>query len=82
MNFKSMTDRVKYTLGAEEITGNDEVALIKQFLNDAVINVLTRTRPYTRCIDLVLTGGVKIHDMSSEILALVDVQDGEDFLQR
>jgi hypothetical protein len=83
MNFKQMTDRVKYTLGAEEITGNDEVALIKQFLNDGVINVLTRTRPYTRCIDLVLTPGTKIHDMSSEILALVDIQDSEGiFLQR
>lgn len=83
MTFKQMTDRVKFTLGAEEIVGNDEVALIKQFLNDGVINVLTRTRPYTRRIDLTLTPSTPIHDMSSEILALVDVQDAAgDFLQR
>jgi hypothetical protein len=74
MTFKTMIDRVKYTLGAEEVIGNDEVALIKQYLNLGVINILVRTRPYTRQIKLNLTGGVKIHDMSNEILALVDVQ--------
>lgn len=83
MTFKQMYDRVKFTLGAEEIVGNDEVALIKQFLNDGVVNVLTRTRPYTRQIDLVLTADTPIHDMSSEILALVDVEaPGYGFLDR
>jgi len=83
MTFKQMYDRVKFTLGAEEIVGNDEVALIKQFLNDGVVNILTRTRPYTRQIDLVLTGNTPIHDMSSEILALVDVEvPGQGFLDR
>jgi hypothetical protein len=83
MTFKQMQDRVKFTLGAEEIVGNDEVALIKQYLNDGIVNILTRTRPYTRKIDLVLTASTPIHDMSSEILALVDVQaaDGS-FLKR
>src|SRR5262245_10228310 len=74
MTFKQMIDRVKYTLGAEEVIGNDEVALIKAYLNDAVVNILSRTRPYTRQIKLNLTGGTAIHDMSNEIIALVDVQ--------
>jgi hypothetical protein len=74
MTFKQMFDRVKFTLGAEEVVGNDEVALIKQYLNDGVVNILARTRPYTRQIKLNLTGGVAIHDMSNEIIALVDVQ--------
>src|SRR5262247_2324239 len=82
MNFKAMQDRVKFTLGAEEITTNDEVALIKTYLNDGIVNILTRTRPYTRKIDLVLTANTPIHDMSSEIIALVDVQDASGFLQR
>lgn len=74
MTFKQLTDRVKFTLGAEEVIGNDEVALIREFLNLGVVNILARTRPYTRQITLNLTGGVKIHDMSNEIIALVDVQ--------
>ena len=83
MTFKQMYDRVKFTLGAEEIIGNDEVALIKQYLNDGVVNILTRTRPYTRKIDLVLSADTPIHDMSSEILALVDVEaPGYGFLDR
>jgi hypothetical protein len=83
MTFKQMQDRVKFTLGAEEVIGNDEVALIKQFLNDGIVNILTRTRPYTRQITLNLTGGVAIHDMSSAILSLVDVEvPGYGFLQR
>jgi hypothetical protein len=83
MTYKQMQDRVKFTLGAEEVIGNDEVALIKQFLNDGIVNILTRTRPYTRKIDLVLTANTPIHDMSSEILALVDVElPGYGFLNR
>jgi len=83
MTYKQMQDRVKFTLGAEEITTNDEVALIKQFLNDRIVNILTRTRPYTRKIDLVLTANTPIHDMSSEILALLDVElPGYGFLNR
>jgi hypothetical protein len=83
VTYKQMQDRVKFTLGAEEVLGNDEVALIKQFLNDGIVNILTRTRPYTRQITLNLTGGVAIHDMSSAILSLVDVQDAAgNFLQR
>ena len=83
MTFKEMQDRVKFTLGAEEVIGNDEVALIKQFLNDGIVNILTRTRPYTRKIDLSLTGKTAIHDMSAEILALVDVElPGHGFLKR
>jgi hypothetical protein len=83
MTYKQMQDRVKFTLGAEEVIGNDEVALIKQFLNDGIVNILTRTRPYTRKIDLVLTANTPIHDMSSEILALVDVElPGTGFLKR
>jgi len=83
MTFKQMYDRVKFTLGAEEIVGNDEVALIKQFLNDGIVNILTRCRPYTRQIELNLTAQTAIHDMAGDILALLDIQDADgNFLQR
>lgn len=83
MNFKEMTDRVKFTLGAEEVVDNDEVALIKKYLNDGLLQVLTRTRPYTRCINLSLSADTPIHDMSNQILALLDLEIPEyGFLRR
>src|SRR5262252_4550327 len=83
MNFVTMQNRVKYTLGMEENVWNNEVQLIKDWLNEGIVQILTRTRPYTRQIQLQLSGGIAIHDMSNAILALVDVQgpDG-DFLKR
>ena len=83
MNFRTMIDRVKYTMGMQEIISHDEIAFIKQYLNEGVLDILVRTRPYTRVITLTLTGGVAIHDMSTDILALLDVQDQNgNFLQR
>ena len=72
MNYRAMIDRVKYTLGMQEIVAHDEIAFIKAYLNEGVLDVLVRTRPYTRTINLSLTGGVAIHDMSTDILALLE----------
>jgi hypothetical protein len=74
MNFKEMIDRVKFTLGAEESIYNDEISLIKGWLNDGLVQVLTRTRPYTRVINLNLTANTPVHDMSNQILALLDLE--------
>jgi hypothetical protein len=83
MTFKEMIDRVKYTLGAEESVYNDEIKLIKDFLNEGLVNVLVRTRPYTRVITLNLTAQTPVYDMSNQILALVDVEmPGHGFLKR
>jgi hypothetical protein len=83
MTFKTMQDRVKYTLGMEENVWNDEVALIKAWLNEGIVDILARTRPYTRLIELQLTAGTAIHDMSNSIIALVDLEfPGIGFLKR
>lgn len=83
MTFKQMQDRVKFTLGAEEITVNDEVALIKDYLNEGVVHILVRVRPYARVINLQLTADTAVHDMSNQILSLLDVEDpANGFLQR
>lgn len=82
MNFLELTNRVKHTLGLEDIASNDEVALAKAYLNEGIVDILSRTRPYTRVIHLTLTGGVAIHDMANTILALLDLQVGDRFLER
>jgi hypothetical protein len=83
MNFGVMIDRVKYTMGMQEIVSHDEIVFIKQYLNEGLLDVIVRTRPYTRVITLTLTANTAIHDMSTDILALVDVQDPTgNFLER
>jgi hypothetical protein len=84
MNFLKMTNRVRYTLGLEDITANDEVALAREYLNEGVVDILARTRPHTRCINLTLSASTPVHDMHNTILALLDLQayDGGPFLER
>jgi len=74
MNFGVMIDRVKYTLGMQEITSHDEIVFVKQYLNEGLLDVIVRTRPYTRVITMTLTENTPIHDMSTDILALLDIE--------
>src|SRR5262245_2327903 len=73
MNFGQMIDRVKWTLGTQEIISHDESALVKQWINEGIIDMSVRTRPYTRCINLTLTANTAVHDMATDILALLDI---------
>lgn len=78
-----MIDRVKFTLGMQEITSHNEIDMIKAYLNEGVLDILVRCRPYTRVINLSLTPNTAIHDMSTDILALLDLNDPDvGFLQR
>jgi len=79
-----MYTRVQFTLGMEDSVPNDETILAKQYLNEGVVDVLTRTRPYTRCVHLNVTANTPVHDMSNAILALLDLADpnGSGFLNR
>lgn len=74
MNFKAMTDRVKYTMGMQEITSHDEIAFIKAYINEGILDILVRTRPYTRVVNLNLTANTAVHDMSTDIIALLDIE--------
>jgi len=83
MNFKTLQDRVIYTLGLQETIALDERALVKQYVNEGLIDIITRTRPYTRCITLNLSANTPIHDMSNTIISLLDVEyPGYGFLRR
>jgi len=74
MNFKEIQDRVIFTLGMQETISVDERDLVKDFINDGVLDVITRTRPSTRVIDLNLSANTPIHDMANQIISLLDVE--------
>lgn len=82
MNRGEMIDRVQHTLGLEEVLVNDETALVGDWLNEGIEDIVQRTRPSTRVINLTLTGGVPIHDMASTIIALLDLEIDGYFLER
>ena len=84
MTFGTLIDRVKFTMGMQEIVSHNEVeTLIKPYINEGIVDILSRCRPYARSIQLQLTADTAIHDMASSILALLDLQDSSGrFLQR
>jgi hypothetical protein len=83
MNFKTLQDRVMFTLGMQETISVDERALIKQFINEGVTDILARTRPYTRVIQLNLSAATPVHDMANSIISLLDIEyPGYGFLRR
>jgi hypothetical protein len=75
MIFKDMYSRVQFTLGLEDSLPTDELTLAKAFVNEGVVDVLTRTRPHTRCIDLHMAANTPLYDMSNQILWLLDLQE-------
>lgn len=77
MTFKQMIDRVRLTLGMSETISNDESALIKAWLNEGVTDILVRTRPHTRHINLTVQPNTPEHDLASTVLSLVDVVDDQ-----
>ena len=62
MLFGDMVERVQYTLGASEIDHNDEREIIKEYINEGVVDIIARTRPYSRVINLTVSRGGR-HDM-------------------
>lgn len=74
MTFKQMIDRVRLTLGMSETISNDESVLIKAWINEGVVDVIARTRPYTRVINLTVQPNTEAHDMANSIISLVDIE--------
>ena len=52
MTFGEMIERVRLTLGMSETISNDESVLIKAWINEGVVDLVSRTRAYSRVINL------------------------------
>jgi hypothetical protein len=83
MTFGEMKERIRLTLGMSETISNDESVLIKAWINEGVVDFVSRTRPYTRVINLTVQPNVEAHDMASTIISLVDIEsEAHGFLRR
>jgi len=73
VTYKQMKDFVVSTLGLQDITSYDETALVGMWLNQGVIDVLSRTRCTVRCVQLNTQANVDTYTLDHGILALVDL---------
>src|SRR5215471_11608101 len=61
MVFKDMWGDVVHTLGLSTRAANDETAYAKRFINEGVVDLLSRTRPSNQYMNLGLKAGVIAH---------------------
>jgi hypothetical protein len=82
MTYKQLTDRVLHTLGMQEDTTAPEKPYVQDLIFEGICDLSARTRAGVRVINLNLTANVAVHDMSTAIIALLDLEDGSGFLDR
>lgn len=66
------------TSGADS---TEELQMIQDTINEAVVDILSRTRINVRCVNITLTAGVREYDLSQTILRMYDVWQGTTRLQ-
>lgn len=76
MTFDEMTGTVTAFLGLQEIDYFDETGFVKGEVNRGLFDMLARTRCVVRCVDLRVLAGVSEYVVGSQILSLVDIEDG------
>jgi len=83
MTRDQIADRIKYTLGLQDDTTFSETEYVNDLIFEAISDIVARTRPYTRVINMTTTADTQTHDLStSQIISLLDVADGRGFLDR
>ena len=83
MVFKDMWGDVVHTLGLSTRAANDETAYAKRFINEGVVDLLSRTRPSNQYMNLGLKAGVIAHQLDPVVIALKDIlYPGYGFLKR
>jgi len=82
MTYKQLTDRVLHILGMQEDTTVPEKPFVQDLIYEGICDLSARTRAGMRVINLNLTAGVAVHDMSTSIIALLDLEDSAGFLDR
>lgn len=83
MNRGQLVQRISQIQGLAT-TGADsteELAMIQDVINEAIIDILSRTRLYVRCTNITLAAGVKDYELAGGILRLYDIYRGTTLLQ-
>ena len=71
-----LIDRVTATVGLQDTDPMDERDLVDHWIYQGTLDLLSRTRCVVRCIHLNVQKGVTTYELGSQIITLVDVDDG------
>jgi len=82
MTYKQIRDHVSRTLGMQLDTSAPEGDLIRDWILQGTIDIAARTRAGVRAVDLHMTANTAVHDMSQQIISLLDIEDASGFLKR
>src|SRR6478736_1163232 len=82
MTRDQIKDRIAYTLGLQDDTTFSESQYVLDLIYEAITDIVARTRAYARVINMTTTADTQTHDMSNQIISLVDLADGSGFLDR
>jgi hypothetical protein len=80
MTYKQISDRVIVILGLQDDTTAPEVGLVQEWILEGITDIAARTRAGTRVINLKLSADTPVHDMSNEIISLLDLEDSTGFM--
>ena len=82
MTYKQIREHVSRTLGMQLDTSAPEGDLIRDWILAGTIDIAARTRAGVRAVDLIITPNTPVHDMSQQIISLLDIEDSAGFLKR
>jgi len=82
MLYKQISDRVISILGLQDDTTAPELTLVQDWIYEGINDIAARTRAGTRVINLKLTADTAVHDMSTVIISLLDLEDSQGFMPR
>jgi hypothetical protein len=83
VTYKQIISHVSRMVGMQLDTSAPEGDLIRDWVHAGIIDIAARTRAGVRAIDLVIAPHTAVHDMSQQIISLLDIEDpGYGFLKR
>ena len=82
MTYGQIVAHVSRTLGMQLDTTAPEGDLIRDWVHAGIVDIAARTRAGVRAIDLFITPHTPTHDLSKQIISLLDIEDGIGFLTR
>lgn len=82
MTYKQIREHVSRTLGMQLDTSAPEGDLIRDWILAGTIDIAARTRAGVRAVDLIITPNTPVHDMSQQIISLLDIEDSVGFMKR
>lgn len=82
MTRDELANRIIFTLGLQDDTTFSETTYVNDLIFEGITDIVARTRPATRCINLVLTADTARYDLSQQVISLLDIADTNGFLDR